>query len=373
MTVSTIVHQIREQAKVAGIVLKSSHTYELLASAFGEGTWAAFNTRYWLVDSQDGFVGERPEVNPAVVMARALQLGLEQASANRMGSLVLTSVRDNRLGKVEKASFDRLRLARVRLPEGLTQSQLFLSQLSAAALAGDPHGHHRLAALYQCSRPNPYLYEESLQGRELTAHEDRWVQEYLVQAKHYPLYREHLKAAALGGIRAAALEYAEAFEDSTFFDIADRLAGSVDAKRMAKIAPTASARQTWLKAAAQNDPEVLSELAHEGNEDAIQQLAITGDPYHLRNLAEQALEVGHVIQAWTWQYIALSYGIDLTRSTLVGRHNGGQHHGAFYDSDFGGAIFVDGEEGLELPQLTSKQHAEAKLRAKSLMQAGKLV
>ena len=369
MTVSNIVHLIREQAKVAGFALKSTHTYELLASAFGQGTWASFSTQYWLTDSPDGAVGERPESTPTLVAARALQLGLEHGSAPQLGSLVLSAVQAARLGKVEKAAFDRLRLAGLRLPAGLPQSSLFISQLSAAATAGDAHAHHRLAALYRCKRPNPYLYEESLKGRQLTALETKWVEEYLVQAQHYPLYQAHLKAAAQGGVRAAALEYAEAFEDPSFFELADRLSGPVDAKHMARVAPDASARHKWLRIAGQHDLEALEALASEGDVEAMQQLAIAGDTYLLRELAERALEGGQVVAAWAWQHIALKHRHDLTKSTLAARHEGGANHGAFYDSDFGGPLFVDGEEGLDLPQLTRSQLAEAKQMAKELMAA----
>ena len=369
MTVSKIVHRIREQAKGAGFALRSTHTYELLASAFGQGTWASFSTQYWLADSPDGTVGERPETTPTLVAARALQLGLEHGSAPQLGTLVLNTVKSARLGKVEKAAFDRLLIAGLRLPAGLLQSPLFISQLSAAATAGDAQAHHRLAALYRCKRPNPYLYEESLKGRPLTAQETKWVEEYLVQAQHYPLYQAHLKAAAQGGVRAAALEYAEAFEDPSFFELADRLSGPVDAKRMAQAAPDASARHKWLREAGQHDLEALEELASEGDVDAMQQLAITGDTYHLRALAERALDEGRRVEAWTWQHIALKHRHDLTRSTLAARHEGSSRHGEFYDSDFGGPLFVDGEEGLELPQLTRGQMAEAKRLAKELMAA----
>ncbi|TDP83803.1 hypothetical protein EV672_104184 [Aquabacterium commune] len=375
MTVSNIVHRIREQAKGAGFALKSTHTYELLASAFGQGTWASFTTRYWLTDSPDGpvdAVGERPETTHTLVAARALQLGLEPASAPQLGTLVLNAVQAARLGKVEKAAFDRLRLAGLRLPAGLPQSPLFISQLSAAASAGDAQAHHRLAAIYRCKRPNPYLYDESLKGRTLTAQETKWVDEYLGQAQHYPLYQAHLKAAAQGGVRAAALEYAEAFEDPSFFELADRLSGPVDAKRMAQAAPDASARHKWLRVAGQHDLESLEELASEGDVDAMQQLAIAGDAYHLRALAERALEDEKQIEAWAWQYIALAHGHDLTRSTLAARHDGGSHHGEFYDSDFGGPLFVDGEEGIELPQLPRRQMAEAKRLAKERMSAQSL-
>ncbi len=275
-------------------------------SAFGQGTWASFSTQYWLTDSPDGAVGECPESTPTLVVARALQLGLEHACAPQLGSLVLNAVQAARLGKVEKAAFDRLRLAGLRLPTGLPQSPLFISQLSAAATAGDAQAHHRLAALYRCKRPNPYLHEES---------------------------------------------------------------GPVDAKYMARVAPDASARHKWLRIAGQRDLEALEALASEGDVEAMQQLAIAGDTYLLRELAERALEEGQVVEAWAWQHIALKHRHDLTKSTLAARHEGGANHGEFYDSDFGGPLFVDGEEGLELPQLTRSQKAEAKRWAQELMAA----
>lgn len=42
-----------------------------------------------------------------------------------------------------------------------------------------PQGRYLLAALYRCQRPNPYLHEESLNGRVLTAVARGWVDEYL--------------------------------------------------------------------------------------------------------------------------------------------------------------------------------------------------
>lgn len=98
--------------------------------------------------------------------------------------------------------------------ELLLGSPLLLSSLehSADSILRD---RHLLATLYRCQRPNPYLYEESLKGRVLTAVERGWVDEYLRLEPQFRKYEAHLKQAALGGVRAAALEYGAVFEGPT--------------------------------------------------------------------------------------------------------------------------------------------------------------
>ena len=57
--------------------------------------------------------------------------------------------------------------------------------------------------------------------------------------------------------------------------------------------------------------------------------------------------------------------MDLTRSTMAAYHDGGERNGQFYDSDFGGPLYADGDEGLELPELSRASHREAKVKAKA--------
>ena len=72
------------------------------------------------------------------------------------------------------------------------------------------------------------------------------------------------------------------------------------------------------------------------------------------------------MRAWTWQYLALEHGVDLTRSTMAAYHDGGQQDGQFYDSDFGGPMYVDGDDGLVLPVLSRAEHQTAKTEAKRI-------
>jgi hypothetical protein len=65
-------------------------------------------------------------------------------------------------------------------------------------------------------------------------------------------------------------------------------------------------------------------------------------------VAERAIEHDDLMKAWTWQHLALMHGVDLTVSTMRAYHDGGPQHGEFCDSDFDGAMYADGDEGLRL-------------------------
>jgi len=65
--------------------------------------------------------------------------------------------------------------------------------------------------------------------------------------------------------------------------------------------------------------------------------------------------------------MALARGTDLTRSTLAARHDGGLNDGQFYDSDFGGPLYVDGDEGLRLPELSKADHKAVKAKAQEIL------
>ena len=68
---------------------------------------------------------------------------------------------------------------------------MLLHSLAAAAESQNPQAHFLLAALYRCRRPNPYLYEESLKGRVLTAVERGWVEDFLREEPQYRQYEAH--------------------------------------------------------------------------------------------------------------------------------------------------------------------------------------
>ena len=79
-----------------------------------------------------------------------------------------------------------------------------------------------------------------------------------------------------------------------------------------------------------------------------------------------AVEHGDLTKAWTWQHLALLHGVGLTLSTTGAYHDGGPQHGEFYDSDFGGAMYADGDEGLRLPPLSIAENQRARSLAREI-------
>ncbi len=395
MTLKELAHLAQQTLQDrAGCPVKRSHVHELLAAAFGHRSWAAFLSESVLADAG---VGSAPTGGLPELIGRAVQLGYPQPAAATLANTLEAFIAEHRLMAVPWAD---LRAAMIPAPkvddrddlddddddegwddeppkavdstagparEQLLGSPMLLSSLEQSAGPANPQGHFLLAALYRCERPNPYLYEESLKGRVLTTIERGWVNDYLRLEPQYRKYEAHLKAAALGGVRAAALEYGKVFEAPDFIAMADRMAGDVDALEMARLASSDESRERWLRTAAeQGSRTALEALAAEGDAWAEDQVAAWAEPHWLRSAADRAVSSGDAMRAWTWQYLALKHGVDLTRSTMAAYHDGGQQDGQFYDSDLGGPMYVDGDEGLALPVLSRAGHQEAKAKAQEL-------
>lgn len=241
MTVKELAHAAQQTLQThAGCIIKRSHVHELLAAAFGFSSWAAFLSEAVLADGAVG--ADAPSGGLPRVIGRALQLQYAPGVASELAGALLHFVAQRQLSFVRWSELEDVLTSIMDLADddglddqedleyrgeavpakaaiGLTRDRLFqspllLHSLEHAAQPMNPKAHHLLAALYQCDRPNPYLYEESLSGRSLNAVERSWVEEYLRLEPQFRLYETHLKAAALGGIRAAALEYAAAIRSS---------------------------------------------------------------------------------------------------------------------------------------------------------------
>ncbi len=260
----------------------------------------------------------------------------------------------------------------------LQASPLLITLLEQAAESGRPEAHFILAALHRCLRPNSYLYDEALKGRALNSVERSWAETYPAEKKRFDRYADHLHFAATHGIRQAALEYAEAFNDSRFYQLAEQGAGEVDVWGMIKAAPTEQDRQRWLRVAAeQGSWRALEELAYdygsgENRTWALRQMCEAGDLHAMREAAQIAIDSKDLQLAWLWQHLALLLSQDLTQSTMRAYHEGGLYAGQEYDDDCGGPMYFDGDSGLHLPALDSETDHRIQEQAAHLFQSLKL-
>ncbi|ABM97265.1 hypothetical protein [Methylibium petroleiphilum] len=386
MTLKQLAHTAHHQLQSAcGISMPRSHVHELLAAAFGYGSWAAFRADCVLCDAG---IGDMTPENGPTLAGRALQLSVPQRACHVAASSLHALLQERRIGAMRwhdvealtrpaasqgskdegwaEDDEDDLDFDDEAAPEAspsaathLAGSALLLDELASRELS--PQVHHQLARAFRCRKPNPYLYEESLKGRVLTKHEQAWVNQYLIEAPQYRAFEHHLRQAALGGVRQAAAEFAAEFDDATFYERAKRLDGEVDARTMAELAPTVEQRHDWLRAAAdQGSHQALDDLAHAGDNWALERLAREGDVEALRTLAEEAVDSGDRLRAWAYQNFAATLGVDLTQSDYRAYHSEGEHAGEFYDSDFGGPMHVDGSPAVELPVLDGDGHSRAR-------------
>ncbi len=369
-----------------GIFFKRSHIYELLAASFGFKSFAAFSAKALFADAGVGVAV--PRATPELI-GRAVQLGYQQSSCALIAEKLVEHATARQVSVI---SWHDLLLALTAPPSlddddyesdnwedhwdetedetdvaasiaSFLASRLLLEGLDEAAEKSNPDAHLAIAALYRCDLPSSYLYEESLEGRTLNKIEQGWVDAYLQTKPRFEKYKHHLRQAAIGGARQAAAEFAEVFDDDAFYAMADDGIGPVDALEMVKVATSLNnheARYKWLRIAGEEgSQDALQTLASNGDAWALRKLAESGDIDAIRKLAEIAVETD-LREAWIWQHLAESLGTDLTKSTMAAYHDGGPQSGEPYDDDFGGPMYLSGDEGLSLKPLDAVDDREAR-------------
>jgi len=399
--IKTFAHRAHQTlSPLAPRTFKRSHVYELIAAGLGFNSWAALHPSHVLVDADEA---DMPPAFGRNVAGRALQLGCLQPEAQKIAEHFQSLYAQQPFGCLPLSELDEYLFESASGTAGDSDSEdqdfeddedwpeedeseavrrvfpktseLLRADLEDRANGGDAYSHYRLAKLLECKVPPDYLYQESLRGRVLNAQEQRWVDNYLTLSEQHLRYLKHLLAAADGGVRAAALDYSIEVGSTDYRLRAEQMDGYVNPRRMAASAPDWPTRREWLwRLADSGDTRALDMLAAEGDQEAAYELstreaakAVAGDASYLRGFAEEALRGGDVVAAWKWQFVARSHGLDLTDSTLRARHDGGSNNGHFYDSDFGGPIYVDGDEGVELPEISEELMKTARGMAEQLL------
>lgn len=398
MTIKELAYSAQQHIQTStGCPVKRAHVYELIAASFGFKSFAAFSTEAFLSNAGVGKV--LPSVTPEII-GRAVQLGYPQAST----AAIAKSLADHATAR--QVSFISLRdlLAALQVPRpwsedgdddldgwdtnpdddeaededglarsveqqtgGFLASSLLMDGLEQAAVKGNAGAHFAIAVLNRCKKPNGYLYEESLKGRILNKVEQGWVDAYIKNKPKFEKYEHHLRQAAMGGVRQAAAEFAKVFDDAKLFALAERGTGTVDSWEMVKVADALNdgeSSRKWLRVAADEGSwPAIERLARSGDIWALRKEAEAGDVHAIRELAETAIKTD-LGEAWMWLYVAQMLGTDFTKSTMRAYHDGGPQHGQEYDDDFGGAAFVDGDEGMELLPLETEQDRNARRLAR---------
>ena len=154
----------------------------------------------------------------------------------------------------------------------------------------------------------------------------------------------HLEEAARLGNPYALLDLAESQDDPSYLEAAAAQGVIAEPKRLAELAQRFGRDDVahWLTVAAER-----------GDIDAMRQLIEGFDAADLR-------------RCWTWVYFAELLGTDLTKSHMRAYHDGGEHDGEEYDDDFGGPLYVAGEEGVELDGLETQSDLMARDAAERL-------
>ena len=171
---------------------------------------------------------------------------------------------------------------------------------------------------------------------------NEWADEFENEAERSQKTEWHLREAARFGHLDAQLELADLYADPMFFEreLADDDVD--DPARVAEIAQQLGRPRDahrWFTIAAES-----------GDIDSMRTLIETYDHEDLS-------------KCWTWLHFAKLLGTDLTTSNMRAYHDGGPQDGQEYDDDFGGAAYVDGDEGIKLPPLAPGDDAVARERA----------
>lgn len=390
--------------QVSGLRIKRTHVYQLLASAFGFGSWEALRTQRVLADG----IGDAPPLESSAVVGRALQLELgaghavqEAADAvlheirvRNLRSLVTADLfaraltdgmwpvnggwefaphhdHDERWEDEDEPEKDALTVGvdvRLEWLRTLRSSSVLRASLADRAAAGDARCHLLLAALRRCRKPNSYLFDEEQRGRRLNATEKAMKAEFLESVGRFPAYEHHLREAAKAGIAQAAIEYAYVFSDdrwlqaAEFHGDADLLLAAAEVAR-----DEATGTDFLLRGSETSSQKILEELGARGHPAGVEHLASHGDRAALMSLASSALRDGNTELAWSWKLVAQEYGVDLEDPAAEALHAEGPHAGERYDDDIGGPAYIEELEVIELPQIHQEGLVRARKRAEEIV------
>lgn len=388
MTIKELAYSTQQLIQTStGCTFKRTHFYELLAASFGYKSSAAFNTdMVWC-----NHVPRAPlaELTPEL-LGRAVQLGYTQSNTEEIAKCLVDQARVNTVSFIGLSKLMEIlrpdpllgyeddwgidleddeddddydfefpsEHSILKQKNRLLRSELLKESLEQSALAGNSLAHFAIAEIYRCSRPNSYLSDEARKGRVLNSVEQGWVDGYENSLEQFEKFRTHMRQAALGGIHDAAREYIALFSEEHALDMAAVGESAVEAQTISYHAEPQRQMENLREAAKNGSFKAIESLANKGELWAIEKLAETGDIDAIWDLAQMEMQ-SDLVKAWSWVYVAKMLGTDFTESSMRAYHEGGENDGQAYDDDFGGPLYVAGDEGMDLTPLEPKQDQEA--------------
>ncbi len=318
------------------VPFKRTHTYELIATAFGYKSYASINSDSLFYIAVDSIL-----LDIDAVTSRCLTLGYLPSVTRIISSKLTNDLVNNKIGLMNIHNLinqlngddeyyddvDNLK------PEYQITPDL-IDSLLLSAQRGSSLAHYALALIYEPEddyddvlepKISSYWYDQQKAGRELIGVQLEWANEYKqsitnsqCRVKGSKLSEHHLISFAQLGNHQAIQDLAYRIMKGEYQLITDPV--------------------KWLSLAAK-----------------------LGDINSIRYLLEED-KVSSLLVSWKWLYLAKMLGTDLTRDNYYAIDENGE----LYDDDIGGPMYADGSPGISLTPLSQIDDSTAQSLAKEL-------
>ncbi|MCX7069555.1 MAG: hypothetical protein NTW01_00980 [Gammaproteobacteria bacterium] len=359
MSIKSLAHLAHQSGvAAAGPAFKRSHFYELMAAAFGYGSYAALGAESVLLKRKP-LIAESTAGRLANVRSRCTSLGYGDPVSEIVASVICSVLAEQDVDVIRLNDLvERLRESGDECESYLDQflqaeevrSSILRESLQSAAERGSALAHYAIALLHAYDLPDDeddgtasaYWSRQRRAGVELSGAKAEWADEYDRREESNSRYEHHLRAAASLGYKHALVDVAERFGDASVFesrlDLSDQ-----DPIRMAVLARSVGRpdqEKHWLTIAAEG-----------GNIEAMLDLIDGFDADDLK-------------ACWKWLHLAKLHGTDLTAND----HHAINEDGSPYDDDVGGPMYVDGRDGIKLKGLNAEEDRQARVAAFELFE-----
>jgi len=385
MTIKKLVHTAQRALQdTSGSSFKLGHVYEILAATLGFESYAALCANH-VFDEDPDYRVRANKRSFGDAGARARELGHEREVALAAAATIRRAVEDR--GIRVRALDDVVASARQgygfvndfhenhehedfddedidadfeQLPgDADAYSAVLRESLERAAASDDHRAHYALALLAnaeddefdddEAQEGSAHWYRVQQEGTVLRGVEKEWADAYGAallrkESAHRPdrAAQQHLERAAELGYPDALMDLAEQREDAAYFHRAAEAGG---------------------------DPSRLVDLAYHFDQPNVgywlTRAAESGDVWAMRTLIEQ-FDDRDLRACWKWIYLGQLLGTDLRKDDMRAYHDGGLYDGQLYDDDQGGALYVDGIEGVRLESLEPSEDTQAREDAAAL-------